>query len=142
MRGAQQFPPKVGKIRYSADEQTNKRKQSFVEYLLIITNLPDRAQALALAQKLVEDRLVACVNVLADCTSVYRWQGKSETAIEVPLLIKTLAQHYIAVERLIKSEHPYELPEIIAVPISSGLPAYLRWIADETSSTAASIEDD
>jgi periplasmic divalent cation tolerance protein len=113
-----------------------------VEHILIITNLPDRTQALALAQKLVEARLIACVNVLADCTSVYQWQGKSETASEVPLFIKTLAQHYPAVEQLIKSEHPYELPEIIAVPISSGLPAYLKWIADETSSTATSIEDD
>jgi periplasmic divalent cation tolerance protein len=113
-----------------------------VEYILIITNLPDRNQAVALAQKLVEERLVACVNVLADCTSVYWWQGKSETAAEVPLLIKTLARHYAAVEQLIKSEHPYELPEIIAVPISSGLPAYLDWIAGETSPTAASIKDD
>jgi periplasmic divalent cation tolerance protein len=113
-----------------------------VEHILIITNLPDRAQALTLAQKLVEARLVACVNVLADCTSVYRWQGKSETATEVPLLIKTLAQHYTAVEQSIKSDHPYELPEIIAVPISSGLPAYLKWIADETSPTAVSIKDD
>lgn len=113
-----------------------------VEHILIITNLPDRAQALALAQKLVEARLAACVNVLADCTSVYRWQGKSETASEVPLFIKTLAQHYAAVEQSIKSEHPYELPEIIAVPISSGLPAYLKWIADETSATAAPIKDD
>ena len=113
-----------------------------MEHILVITNLPDKAQALALAQKLVEARLAACVNVLADCTSVYWWQGKSETASEVPLLIKTLAQHYASVEQLIKSEHPYELPEIIAVPISSGLPAYLKWIADETSSTAAPIKDD
>ncbi len=113
-----------------------------MEYILIITNLPDRTQALALAQKLVEPRLAACVNVLADCTSVYWWQGKSETATEVPLFIKTAARHYPAVEQLIKSQHPYELPEIIAVPISSGLPAYLKWIADETSATAAPINDD
>jgi periplasmic divalent cation tolerance protein len=113
-----------------------------VEHILIITNLPDRAQALALAQKLVEARLAACVNVLADCTSVYLWQGKNETANEVPLFIKTLAEHYPAVEQLIKSQHPYELPEIIAVPISSGLPAYLKWIADETSATAEPIKDD
>jgi periplasmic divalent cation tolerance protein len=130
----------VGKIRYFP--QASSKSSHSVEHILIITNLPDRAQALALAQKLVEARLAACVNVLADCTSVYWWQGKSETASEVPLLIKTLAQHYASVEQLIKSEHPYELPEIIAVPISSGLPAYLKWIADETSSTAAPIKDD
>jgi periplasmic divalent cation tolerance protein len=131
----------VGKIRYFQHPAGTGETHS-VEYILIITNLPDSDQAIALAQKLVEERLVACVNVLADCTSVYWWQGKSETATEVPLLIKTLAQHYAAVEQLIKSEHPYELPEIIAVPISSGLPAYLDWIAGETSPTAASIKDD
>jgi len=113
-----------------------------VEHILVITNLPDRTQALALAQKLVEARLAACVNVLADCVSVYWWHDKSETASEVPLFIKTLARHYAAVEQLIKSEHPYELPEVIAVPINSGLPAYLKWIAAETAATAAPIKDD
>jgi periplasmic divalent cation tolerance protein len=111
-----------------------------MEHILVITNLPDRLQALTLAQKLVEARLAACVNVLAECTSVYHWQGKNETACEVPLLIKTMAQHYGKIEKLIKSEHPYELPEIIAVPISNGLPAYLAWIADETSAVQAAAK--
>lgn len=88
---------------------------------------------MSLAQKLIDERLAACVNVLAGCDSIYHWQGKSETAIEVPVLVKTLAQHYERVEELITSLHPYELPEIIAVPISNGLPAYLDWIAGETS---------
>ena len=129
-------------VKFAISSRQARESTYSVGYILIITNLPDRDQALALAQKLVEERLVACINVLADCTSVYRWQGKSETATEVPLLIKTVAQHYASVEQLIKSEHPYELPEIIAVPITSGLPAYLKWIADETSPIAASIEDD
>ncbi|MBA4143351.1 MAG: divalent-cation tolerance protein CutA [Nitrosospira sp.] len=106
-----------------------------MEAILVITNLPDRAAATLLAHKLVDERLAACVNVLADCTSVYRWQGKNETACEVPVLIKTLAQHYPRLEQLIKAMHPYELPEIIAVPITSGLPAYLKWIVDETSAS-------
>lgn len=100
--------------------------------ILVITNFPDRASALALAQKLVDARLAACVNVLADCISVYRWQGKIESASEVPVFIKTLVQHYPKVEQAIKAGHPYELPEIIAVPISNGLPAYMQWIASET----------
>lgn len=87
---------------------------------------------MSLARALIDERLAACVNVLADCTSVYRWQGKSETASEVPVLIKTLEQHYPGLEQLIKSIHPYELPEIIAVPISNGLPSYLKWIENET----------
>lgn len=85
-----------------------------------------------LAHRLIDERLAACVNVLSDCTSIYRWQGKNEIVSEVPVLIKTLAEHYAQLEQLIKSIHPYELPEIIAVPISSGLPAYLKWIVDET----------
>lgn len=89
-----------------------------------------------LAQKLIDERLAACVNVLADCTSVYRWQAKIESTSEIPVLIKTLAQHYSQVEQAVKAAHPYELPEIIAVPINNGLPAYLQWIADETLASA------
>ncbi|TDI78701.1 MAG: divalent-cation tolerance protein CutA [Betaproteobacteria bacterium] len=100
--------------------------------ILIITNMPDKMRALTLAEKLISKRLAACVNVQAECTSVYRWQDKIETTREVPIFIKTLAQHYIQVEKAIKAAHPDELPEIITVPISGGLPAYLRWIADET----------
>lgn len=103
--------------------------------ILVITNLPDKATAMVLANKLIDERLAACVNVLADCTSVYHWQGKNETASEVPVFIKTLAKHYARLELLIRSAHPYELPEIIAVPISNGWPAYLKWIADETLSS-------
>jgi periplasmic divalent cation tolerance protein len=106
-----------------------------MEPILVFTNLPDRAAAMELAQKLVDEGVAACVNVLADCTSVYRWEGRNESVSEVPVLIKTLAEHYAQLEQLIKDAHPYELPEIIAVPIVSGLPAYLKWIAEETSAS-------
>jgi periplasmic divalent cation tolerance protein len=100
--------------------------------LIVITNAPDRDVALKIARVLIERRLAACVNILAECTSVYRWQGKLETATEVPLLIKTRAAIYDDVEAAIKSVHPYELPEIVAVPIEVGLPGYLEWINAET----------
>ena len=103
-----------------------------MEAILIITNFPDKKSALALAEKLVEMHLAACVNVLGECSSVYRWEGKTETATEIPLLIKTQQQHYDQVEQMIKTMHPYELPEVIIVPVSGGLPAYLQWIADAT----------
>ncbi len=96
--------------------------------LLVITNAPDRDVAQKIARALIERKLAACVNILAECTSVYRWQGKLETATEVPLLIKTRAAIYDDVEAAIKSLHPYELPEIVAVPIERGLPAYLEWV--------------
>lgn len=100
--------------------------------LLVLTNCPDQASADALAAALVELRLAACVNVLAPCRSVYRWQGKVENAEEVPLLIKTTAERYAALEAEICARHPYELPEIVAIPIERGLPAYLQWLSDET----------
>lgn len=104
-----------------------------MEAILIISNLPDKKSAMALAEALTDQRLAACVNILGACTSVYRWQGTVESTEEIPVLIKTQRQHFERVEQLIKLMHPYELPEVIMVPISGGLPAYLQWISDETS---------
>ena len=100
--------------------------------LLVLTNLPERAAAERLAGLLVEKRLAACVNILAPCRSVYRWQGAVRHDEEHPMLIKTTAERYPALEQALRSGHPYELPEIIAVPIEHGLPAYLQWVAAET----------
>ena len=100
--------------------------------LLVLTNLPERAAAERLAGLLVERRLAACVNILAPCRSVYRWQGAVQHDEEHPMLIKTTAERYPALEEALRSGHPYELPEIIAVPIERGLPAYLQWVAAET----------
>jgi periplasmic divalent cation tolerance protein len=97
--------------------------------LLVLTNLPDRAAAERLADALVERQLAACVNILAPCRSVYRWKGALQRDEEHPMLIKTSAGSYAALEQAIREEHPYELPEIIAVPIERGLPAYLDWVA-------------
>lgn len=102
------------------------------DILLVITNLPDAPSAEKLARLLVESRAAACVNQLASCTSTYHWQGKIESASEVPLLIKTTRSAYPRLEKLIREVHPYELPEIIAVPVDAGLPSYLGWVRDET----------
>ena len=102
------------------------------DVIVVLTNLPDRAAALKLAQELVTKRLAACVNVLAESTSVYRWKGEIESATEVPVLIKTRAQRYAEVEAAIRRLHPYELPEIVAVPVVRGLDEYLEWVAGET----------
>ena len=101
--------------------------------LLVFTNLPDREAALELARELVARRLAACVNVLAGCTSVYRWQGDVEQTAEVPVLVKTRAARYAELEAAIRELHPYELPEIVAVPVVRGLPEYLDWVAEETA---------
>jgi periplasmic divalent cation tolerance protein len=104
-----------------------------MDAILVITNLPDREAALGVAERLVAERLAACVNVLGECTSVYRWKGEMERAGEVTLLIKTRGALYPRVEDAIRAQHPYELPEIVAVPICAGLPGYLQWIAAETA---------
>ena len=104
-----------------------------MDTLLVLTNLPDAVTARTLAGHLVEQRLAACVNILAPCRSVYRWDGRVEDAAEVPLLIKTTTARYAALETAIRAQHPYELPEIIAVPLSHGLPGYLAWVAAETA---------
>lgn len=100
--------------------------------LLVLSNLPDQASAETLAHTLVEGKLAACVNILAPCTSIYHWQGKTEQASEIPVLIKTTAEAYPALEVAICAAHPYELPEIVQVPISGGLPAYIQWLIRET----------
>jgi periplasmic divalent cation tolerance protein len=104
--------------------------------LLVITNLPDRAAAERLADALIEQRVAACVNILAPCRSVYRWKGAVQHDEEHPMLIKTTAERYAALEVAIRAGHPYELPEIVAVPIERGLAAYLDWVAAESAPVA------
>ena len=100
--------------------------------LLVLTNLPDRAAAESLADALITERFAACVNILAPCRSVYRWQGAVQHDEEHPLLIKTTEERYAELEQAIRTRHPYELPEIVAVRIERGLAAYLGWLAAET----------
>ncbi|MDO8414185.1 MAG: divalent-cation tolerance protein CutA [Gallionellaceae bacterium] len=102
------------------------------EIILVITNLPDRNSAERVAHALIDSHAAACVNIMAECASFYRWQGKMESASEVPLLIKTTRNAYARLETVICAHHPYELPEIIAVSVNAGLPAYLQWVAQET----------
>ncbi len=100
--------------------------------LLVYCTCPDHDTALRIAQVLVDRQLAACVNLLPGLTSVYRWQGQRQTALEVLLLIKTRRVVYPELEAALLGLHPYELPEIIAVPIEAGLPAYLSWIESGT----------
>ncbi len=99
---------------------------------LVITNCPDEETANRIALAVVEAKFAACVNILPRVQSIYRWQGAVESAVEVPLLIKTTAAAYPALEAAIRESHPYDVPEIIALPITAGLPAYLNWLAAET----------
>ena len=103
------------------------------QILIVMTNLPNAQAAEGIASTLVEARLAACVNLLPAVQSVYRWDGKVERATEVTLLIKTTQRHYAVLEAAIRAAHPYELPEVIALPVTTGLPSYLQWIITETT---------
>lgn len=90
-----------------------------------------------IARALVESGAAACVNLLPGVESIYKWQGKISTAREHLLIIKAPFRNYATIEALIRRQHPYELPEIVAVPIGRGLDAYLRWLDDPDSTTGS-----
>jgi len=94
--------------------------------------VPDHGVATAVARALLDDRLAACVNIGATVESIYHWRGGIETATEVPLAIKTRPALYSGVEDLIRRLHPYDTPEIIAIPVLAGNARYLAWLAGET----------
>jgi periplasmic divalent cation tolerance protein len=102
--------------------------------IVVLTNLPDRETAQALARALIEGRLAACVNIGAAVDSMYHWQGQIETATEIPVAIKTRSVLFSKVEAAIRRIHPYELPEVVAVPITDASEPYLDWIRAETAS--------
>lgn len=98
------------------------------EYCIVLCTVPDPDAGERLAASLVEARVAACVNILPGLTSVFRWQGETQKDPEALLIIKTRRDRFEAICEVLRAQHPYELPEIIAVPLSDGLPAYLRWI--------------
>ncbi|CAN5688591.1 MAG: divalent-cation tolerance protein CutA [Gemmatimonadetes bacterium] len=98
---------------------------------VVITTVPDAAAGERLARQLVEERLIACANLIPGLTSVYRWEGAVQTEAELLMLMKTPAA---GVERLFARAaelHPYEVPELLALPVATGLEAYCRWVAAE-----------
>jgi len=102
------------------------------DHVLVLTTLPEQAIAMQIAEALVEEGLAACVSVLPAMTSVYRWQGQRQVDTEHQLLIKTRAARFSELESFLRKHHPYELPEIIALPIRMGSADYLAWIDENT----------
>ena len=101
--------------------------------ILVMTTYPDATGAEDLARTLVRERLAACVNVLPRMTSIYMWQGEEQRGEEHQLFIKTRRERFDALRDRIDALHPYEVAEIIALPIENGLSAYLNWIDESTS---------
>jgi periplasmic divalent cation tolerance protein len=100
---------------------------------VVLNTCPDANSAEKIAGELIERKLAACVNILPGLRSIYMWKGVRESAEEQLLIIKTTTAAYPILEQAILELHPYELPEIIAVPLVAGLPDYLAWIKQNTA---------
>jgi periplasmic divalent cation tolerance protein len=100
------------------------------EALVVLTTVARVEDAESIARELVERRLAACVNILPPVTSVYRWQGEVTREAEHLLLVKTHADRFEALRARLLEIHPYETPEVVALPVVAGHGAYLQWIAD------------
>lgn len=102
------------------------------EPLLVLCTCPDQDTAQSLAKSLVEQRLAACVSALPGMQSTYRWDNELQHDTEVLLQIKTTVARFAEVQRSVLAQHPHELPELIGIPITAGLPGYLDWLQAET----------
>jgi periplasmic divalent cation tolerance protein len=109
-----------------------------MDVLLVLCTFPNAEIAQATATALVEEGLAACVNLAPQVTSIYRWEGKVETAGEVLTFIKTTRDGYDALEARLRQLHPYEVPEILAFPVERGSPAYLAWVRESVTATPPS----
>ncbi|MEY2485517.1 MAG: periplasmic divalent cation tolerance protein [Verrucomicrobiota bacterium] len=104
------------------------------QVLLAFSTFPDQEIARKVARELVDLRLAACGNILPQIHSIYRWEGKVQSGDETLVLFKLDAQQYSEFEEKLRALHPYDVPEIIAVPVAVGLPAYLAWVAENCGS--------
>ncbi len=103
------------------------------EHLVVFITAPSGAGEAALARALVDERLVACVNLIPAVRSFYRWEGAVHDDAEVLLVCKTTVDRYDALEKRVTELHPYDEPEVIALPITHGSASYLQWVRDETA---------
>ena len=101
--------------------------------LVVLVTAPSEAMARELGQRLVDDRLAACVSVVPGVTSIFMWEGKREEASEALLVIKTGAERYPALQQRVLELHPYSVPEVLALAVEAGAPAYLRWVQDSVA---------
>ncbi len=104
------------------------------EILLALSTFPDAETARRISNQLVTEKFAACANILPGVESIYRWKGKIENGAETLVLFKLSKDGEAAFQEKLRSLHPYEVPEIVFVPVASGLPDYLRWVAESCAS--------
>lgn len=103
------------------------------EFVVALTTLGNPEQALRFVRRLMDERLIACGTIVPRATSVYRWRGQVTEEEEVVVLLKTAKTRWAALEAAVKAHHPYEVPELLALPVTGGLAGYLDWIQSETA---------
>lgn len=108
------------------------------ETVVVLVTAPDADRAAGLARALVEERLAACGNVIAGVRSIYRWQGEVRDEGEALLLLKTRRERFAELKERIRALHPYEVPEILALPVEAGLAEYLAWVTQQTDGALTS----
>ena len=101
--------------------------------LVVLVTAPSADAALSLGRALVDERLAACVSVLHGITSIFAWEGKREEAAEALLVIKTESRRYAALEQRVLELHPYSVPEVLALTVEAGSPAYVQWVRDSVT---------
>ena len=111
--------------------------QTGKDYCIVLCTCPDQASAEALATRLVENKLAACINIVPSITSIYQWKGKTEKGQELLLVIKSKPGAFESVKKAILEGHPYELPEIISIPLLNGFSNYLSWIDENVGGKGA-----
>lgn len=108
-------------------------RKSDVQIFVILITTPNRREAVRIGQAVVKKKLAACANILSPVTSIFRWKGRIEKSREALLIMKTTSRRYAALAKTISSMHPYEVPEIIALKVTKGLPRYIAWVHRETA---------
>ena len=103
------------------------------EALVVLVTAPDPEKAAEIARTLVEERLAACGSVVPGLRSIYRWEGRVEDDREALLLLKTTRARFEALRARVLALHPYQVPEVLALPVEAGSAPYLAWIAEATS---------
>ncbi len=103
------------------------------EFMVVMTTLPDAGAAKALVRSLIDRRIIACGTIIDPVTSIYRWEGTVEESNEVQVLIKTHRDRFVELETSMRDLHPYDVPELLALPAAEGLNDYLTWVRTETA---------
>jgi len=115
------------------NEARQHGRSTLTDALVVLCTCPDSAEAERLASGLVEGNLAACVNILPEIRSIYRWQGELQQDGEVLLIVKTTRQAYAGMQQWLLQHHPYDVPEILALPVAEGSTEYLQWVINETA---------